>query len=80
MIPPSSLLGTQTVGAGKGCGPEGPWDSVCEYMCLSLVKGLENAVSFWQACMRFFLRNPWKAHFSLVTPCLQVRDIVIKNL
>lgn len=30
--------------------------------------------------MRFFLCNPWKAQFSPVAPCRQVRDIVIKNL
>jgi hypothetical protein len=77
---PSFSIRHQTVGPGMG-----PWSRMslgkCMLsVCLSLVNGLENARSFWQAWMRFFLHNSWKAQFSLVTHCLQVHDIVLKNL
>lgn len=44
-------------------------------MYLSLVTGLENAVSL----MQFPLHNPGEAGFSLVTPCLHVPDAVMAS-
>lgn len=51
---------------------------MCEPVHLSLVTGLENAVSSW---MRFSLHNPRKAGgVPLVTPCLQVHDTAVMGI